>query len=143
MVKAIAKQQLAIMFAKGECILDEGIDFELAARRGINELVAEEEPPSISPQGGGWEGVDVLSAEFLPCILLVAAVYAEVHIVARAFYLQCFVQIGCRLYVVPRALALTELAVDECIAQIRTRRCRGEKVVEQLMADLHGRREET
>ena len=48
-VKAIAKQQLSVVFAKGECILDEGIDFKLAARRGVNELVAEQRSRRPSP----------------------------------------------------------------------------------------------
>ena len=130
------------MFAQGKGVRHEGCNPELAARRRIDKLMAEEEPPSVSPRGGGWEGTDVLSAEFLPFILLVAAVYAEVHIVARTFYLQCFVQIGSRLDVVPRAFALAELAVDERVAQVGAWRCRGEEVVEQLMADLGGCREE-
>ena len=45
----IAQHQLSIMFAKGERILDEGIEFELAARRRVNELVAEEERPPSQP----------------------------------------------------------------------------------------------
>ena len=42
----------------------------------------------------------------------------------------------------PRAFALAELSVDERVAQVGAWRCRGEEVVEQLVADLHGRREE-
>ena len=49
MGEPIAQHELSVVFAKHEGILDEGIEFELAARRGVNELVAEERSSRPSP----------------------------------------------------------------------------------------------
>ena len=137
MGKAITKDKLPVVLAKHECILDEGSQPGLAARRRIDVLVAEEDGLVRAAS------THFLTREFLPFVLLIVTVYAEVHIVARTFYLQCLVQIGSRLDVMPHAFALAKLSVDERVAQVRTGRRRGEEVVEQLMANLHGRGEQS